>query len=55
MTHTAPTSLGTSPSSRLLALTLSAVLTLVMLTGIHTLAEVPDQAVHMAHVGASQA
>jgi hypothetical protein len=44
------TPLAAPRQARLLALTLSAVLTLGMLLGIHTLAERPDPAAQMAHV-----
>ena len=44
------TPLAAPRQARLLALTLSTVLTLGMLLGIHTLAELPDQAAQMAHV-----
>ncbi|HRD95401.1 MAG TPA: hypothetical protein PLA97_03235 [Rubrivivax sp.] len=44
------TPLAAPRHARLLALTLSAVLTLGMLLGIHALAELPDPAAQMAHV-----
>lgn len=42
--------LAAPQQARLVALTLSVVFTLGMLLGIHTLAEVPDQAAQMAQV-----
>jgi hypothetical protein len=46
--HTTP--LAAPRTARLLALALSAVFTLGMLLGIHTLAEAPDPAAQLAHV-----
>ena len=50
MNRSQNTSLGASQQSRWVALSLSAVITLGMLLGIQTLAEMPDHAAQMAHV-----
>lgn len=55
MNTTQPASLGTTSQGKLIALSLATVLTLGMLLGIQTLAEVPEQAVQLAHVSPARA